>query len=160
MGFLSTSYAAQVTPRLALASRFGVNVYSYESDLSIGGEWWIGKGRGSWIGSNGKDREAVPGGAGSEPPLTVTTADQDRDGVLRAKVSGTGVSGWMRRSVINRSTANPLSIGPQTISLLYESRIRHCLVSVGVISDLSSRPSTSSSPVQAMGLEVQYFADS
>lgn len=136
MGFLSTSYAAQVTPRLALASRFGVNVYSYESDLSLGGEWWIGKGRGSWIGSNGKDREVVPGGAGSEPPLTVTTADQDRDGVLRAKVSGTG-----------------------TISLLYESRIRHCLVSVGVISDLSSRPSTSS-PVQAMGLEVQYFADS
>lgn len=43
----------------------------------------------------------------------------------------------------------------QTISLLYESRIRHCLVSVGVISDLSSR----SNPVRAMGLEVQYFAE-
>jgi distribution and morphology protein 10 len=111
MGFLSTSYAAQVTPRLALASRFGVNVYSYESDLSLGGEWWIGKGRGSWIGSNGKDREVVPGGAGAEPTLAVTTADQDRDGVLRAKVSGTGVSGWMRRLVTHRSVANSPSIG-------------------------------------------------
>ena len=31
---------------MALSSRFGVNIYSYESDLSIGGEWWVGRRRG------------------------------------------------------------------------------------------------------------------
>ena len=93
MGFLSTSYAAQVTPHLALASRFGVNVYSYESDLCLGGEWWIGKGKGSWIASNGKDTDVTNGGAPLESMTAASTADHDRDGVLRAKVSGNGVSG-------------------------------------------------------------------
>lgn len=46
MGFLSSAYSAQVSPTVAISSRFGVNVYSYESDLSIGGEWWIGRRRG------------------------------------------------------------------------------------------------------------------
>ena len=46
IGFISSAYSAQVSPTVALSSRFGVNVYSYESDLSIGGEWWIGRRRG------------------------------------------------------------------------------------------------------------------
>jgi len=46
MGFLSSAYSAQVSPTVAVSSRFGVNVYSYESDLSVGGEWWIGRRRG------------------------------------------------------------------------------------------------------------------
>lgn len=35
-----------MSPTVALATRFGVNVYSYESDFSVGGEWWIGRRRG------------------------------------------------------------------------------------------------------------------
>lgn len=93
MGFLSTSYAAQVTPHLALASRFGVNVYSYESDLCLGGEWWIGKGRGSWIANNGQERGVANDRSFSETSSLASTTDHDRDGVLRAKVSGSGVSG-------------------------------------------------------------------
>lgn len=27
---------------------FGVNVYLYESDFSVGGEWWIGRWCGKW----------------------------------------------------------------------------------------------------------------
>ena len=46
IGYASGSYAAQVAPNIALATRFGVNLYSYESDLSIGGEWWLGSKRG------------------------------------------------------------------------------------------------------------------
>ena len=46
IGFISSAYSAQVSPTVALSSRFGVNIYSYESDLSIGGEWWIGRRRG------------------------------------------------------------------------------------------------------------------
>lgn len=49
MGFVSTAYSAQISPTIALSSRYGVNVYSYESDLSIGGEWWIGRRRGKRV---------------------------------------------------------------------------------------------------------------
>jgi len=46
IGFISSAYSAQISPTVALSSRFGVNIYSYESDLSIGGEWWVGRRRG------------------------------------------------------------------------------------------------------------------
>jgi distribution and morphology protein 10 len=42
----------------------------------------------------------------------------------------------------------------QSISLLYEARIRNCLVSIGVMSDLLSRQK----PIRSVGLEVQYFS--
>jgi distribution and morphology protein 10 len=47
-----------------------------------------------------------------------------------------------------------LELTKQSIALLYEARIRKCLVSVGVISDLLSRQR----PIQSVGLEVQYFS--
>ena len=46
IGFISSAYSAQISPTVALSSRFGVNIYSYEADLSIGGEWWVGRRRG------------------------------------------------------------------------------------------------------------------
>lgn len=46
IGFLSSAYSAQVSPTVALSTRFGVNIYSYESDLAVGGEWWVGRRRG------------------------------------------------------------------------------------------------------------------
>jgi distribution and morphology protein 10 len=152
IGYASTAYAAQISPTIALASRFGVNVYSYESDLSVGGEWWIGRRRGKravpkvdpqavresdeWrqpgLGAEIQGREAIleegdlrgshlapvremrhgreeidgpfakervyPGSAARPaPPATVevessNTAEDDRDGILKAKVSGN----WVR----------------------------------------------------------------
>ncbi|KAL7420483.1 Mitochondrial distribution and morphology protein 10 [Cryptotrichosporon argae] len=184
IGFLSTSYSAQVSRSLALSSRFGVNVYSYESDLAIGGEWWIGQwrrdeaqarsasesdavtsGRGS--GSRGSGADSANGDEGGarrnpvwarrerqdgpdadrrfdgvslraddrdEVPVARATEERmrdERDGVLKARLSGN----W-------------------SIALLYESRIRNCLVSIGVIADLLSRQK----PVRALGLEVQYYS--
>ena len=41
MGHISTAYAAKLGNDLALCSRFEFNAYSYESDLSIGAEWWL-----------------------------------------------------------------------------------------------------------------------
>ncbi|CAG8519285.1 15018_t:CDS:2 [Acaulospora morrowiae] len=40
MGYMSTAFAAQVSKDLSLCPRFGFNMYSYESDLMIGAEWW------------------------------------------------------------------------------------------------------------------------
>ncbi|WVW85117.1 hypothetical protein I302_107154 [Kwoniella bestiolae CBS 10118] len=185
IGFLSSAYSAQVSPTVALSTRFGVNVYSYESDLAIGGEWWIGRRRGKrdtakrLLSSSPQIPKAEQPDASNkveeerigqfdnwsktslrpteytaetvrEGPLNVTeitpkvrsdSRDEkdmneaegmdDRDGVLKARLSGN----W-------------------SIALLYEARIRKCLVSVGIVSDLASRQR----PIRSVGVEVQYFS--
>ncbi|KAH8830193.1 mitochondrial distribution and morphology protein 10 [Flagelloscypha sp. PMI_526] len=41
LGHLSGAYTARVSPDLALASRFDFNVYSFESEWTVGAEWWL-----------------------------------------------------------------------------------------------------------------------
>lgn len=70
-----------------------------------------------------------------------------------------GGAGWSVESSYIRGLGEPpqplaRKLTIQSIALLYEARIRKCLVSVGVISDLLSRQR----PVQSVGLEVQYFS--
>jgi distribution and morphology protein 10 len=149
---------------MSLATRFGVNVYSYESDFAVGGEWWIGRrigrARGPVVEMTPADcaiaekrktlggvlREPepepeVPEGAESvnESVRSLSRArlgpdhTDERDGVLKARVSGN----W-------------------SLALLYESRIRNCLVSIGVISDILS--GNSGKAIRSVGLEVQYYS--
>ncbi|CAG8477814.1 5836_t:CDS:2 [Dentiscutata heterogama] len=40
MGHMSAAFAAQISEDLALCPRYEFNIYSYESDLTIGAEWW------------------------------------------------------------------------------------------------------------------------
>jgi distribution and morphology protein 10 len=179
MGFLSSAYSAQVSPTVAISSRFGVNVYSYESDLSVGGEWWIGRRRGKrevpttpsleeqrkleskraalQEASLREDRfdtvtevESLSSKMSNQSTMVNDTVPtpEERDGVLKARISGDWVSFSHSRTVPKSKLMN------QSIALLYEARIRKCLVSVGVISDLLSRQR----PIQSIGLEVQYFS--
>jgi distribution and morphology protein 10 len=79
IGFVSTAYSAQVHPHIALSTRFGVNVYSYESDLTVGGEWWIGRRRGK--------RENAATSASSHPISPVQSAKpQIEDKVEKTEV--------------------------------------------------------------------------
>lgn len=41
MGHISGAYAARVSRDLSLCSRFDFNVYSYESEWTVGTEWWL-----------------------------------------------------------------------------------------------------------------------
>ncbi|CAO1612928.1 unnamed protein product [Sympodiomycopsis kandeliae] len=41
MGHLSTAYAARMGKNLVACSRYDFNVYSYESELTVGGEYWL-----------------------------------------------------------------------------------------------------------------------
>ncbi|KAJ1034625.1 hypothetical protein NDA18_001481 [Ustilago nuda] len=41
MGHLSTAYAARMARDVVVCSRFDFNVYSYESEWSLGGEYWL-----------------------------------------------------------------------------------------------------------------------
>lgn len=55
LGHMSGAYAARVSRDLSLCSRFDFNVYSYESEWSLGAEWWT------------RRRQPQPH---SEPPVT------------------------------------------------------------------------------------------
>lgn len=67
IGHISTSYLSRLSPSLALGTRYEFNVYSYESDWTVGGEWKVG---------------TVSKEEGSE----------EEKGVLKARCSTTGVS--------------------------------------------------------------------
>jgi distribution and morphology protein 10 len=41
LGHIQTAYTARVSRDLALSSRFDFNVYSYESEWTMGAEWWL-----------------------------------------------------------------------------------------------------------------------
>lgn len=40
IGQVSTAYAVETSPNSAMASRFDFNLYSYDAELSVGGEWF------------------------------------------------------------------------------------------------------------------------
>ncbi|EIW61284.1 mitochondrial distribution and morphology protein 10 [Trametes versicolor FP-101664 SS1] len=125
LGHISGAYAARVSRDLSLASRFDFNVYSYESEWSVGAEWWQRR---------GKHHPPLP--TEDEPPsalgsVSVSELADEVQGVVKAKVSTT-----------------------TDVSLLWEGRLRNVLVSLGVVSNLSSR----SKPIKSVGLELSYFS--
>ncbi|KAI0352866.1 mitochondrial distribution and morphology protein 10 [Trametes cingulata] len=124
LGHISGAYAARVSRDLSLASRFDFNVYSYESEWSIGAEWWQRRGKG-WPQPPSTDTDEP------QPQSSVSDLADEVQGVVKAKVSTT-----------------------TDISLLWEGRLRNVLVSLGVVSNLSSR----SKPIKSIGLELSYFS--
>ncbi|KAI0776030.1 mitochondrial distribution and morphology protein 10 [Trametes elegans] len=120
LGHISGAYAARVSRDLSLASRFDFNVYSYESEWSVGAEWWQRR---------GKERPLTSPTDDSQPSLS-GLADEVQ-GVVKARVSTT-----------------------TDVALLWEGRLRNVLVSLGVVSNLSSR----SKPIKSVGIELSYFS--
>ncbi|KAK7061549.1 mitochondrial distribution and morphology protein 10 [Favolaschia claudopus] len=47
LGHMSGAYSARVSQDLSLSSRFDFNVYSYESEWTMGAEWWMRSSRAS-----------------------------------------------------------------------------------------------------------------
>lgn len=82
MGHLSTAYAARMARDVVVSSRFDFNVYSYESEWSVGGEYWL---RGSPTGLQQKGEEGEPMGKvgrmgwGEKEPVKASSALSLRD---------------------------------------------------------------------------------
>ncbi|KAG6378465.1 hypothetical protein JVT61DRAFT_12723 [Boletus reticuloceps] len=129
MGHVSAAYAAKVSRDLSLCSRFDFNVYSYDSEWTMGAEWWMRRALSQPISDNGTvlSRNNDPGYLQQES----LHSKSDIRGVVKTRIS----------------TNN-------TVSLLWEGRLKQMLVSLGVVSDLSSR----SKPIKAIGLELSYFS--
>ncbi|KAG8851635.1 Mitochondrial distribution and morphology protein 10 [Serendipita sp. 411] len=71
LGHFSAAYASQVSQDLAVCSRFDFNAYSYESEWTIGAEWWV--------------RKQIK----EEPPALELSSrrTEDLQGVMKARIS-------------------------------------------------------------------------
>jgi len=127
LGHISTAYTAKTSRDLALSTRFDFNVYSFESEWTMGAEYWLRRK------AHLEENENIPATSSERLPLQPVChpEPQEIQGVIKAKIS----------------TNND-------VSLLWEGRIRNMLVSLGLVSDLSSR----AKPIKAIGLELSYFS--
>ena len=94
VGHISSAYAARVSRDLSLCSRFDFNVYSYESEWSLGAEWWTRRKQ-----TKNTAPPVVPDLSSPTMPLLVAPIEPPSDtmtdpvqGVVKARVSTTGVS--------------------------------------------------------------------
>lgn len=84
MGHISGAYAARVSRDLSLCSRFDFNVYSYESEWTVGTEWWLRRSR---------TKPSVPAD-GSPVDIPISQAPWPADevtGVVKARASTSNV---------------------------------------------------------------------
>ncbi|GAA5944357.1 hypothetical protein JCM3775_002895 [Rhodotorula graminis] len=162
MGQVQAGYAVQVGRDASLASRFDFNLYSYDADLTVGGEWFY--------------RRAPPPVAPlplSPPPSTRTTPSSPQD-----TVDGAGDTTFdafargadddeTRRRKRNMDADNEvlgvLKVRASTssmVALLWEGRLGDFLVSAGLVADL--RQATLSrgrrSPISSVGMSLSYWA--
>ena len=82
LGHMSGAYTARVSRDLALSSRFDFNVYSYESEWTMGVEWWL---RRSLTPRPSEDGEIDPPAPPPFPPV------EDVQGVVKARASTNNV---------------------------------------------------------------------
>jgi mitochondrial distribution and morphology protein 10 len=129
LGYISGAYTAQVSRDLSLSSRFEFNVYSFESDWTMGTEWWL---------------RSPPEGDDVHSSSPVM---QDVHGVLKARASTSNVCHAYSAYFLILTSA-------QNISLLWEGRLKSMLIGLGVVADLSHR----SRPIRGVGLELSYFS--
>ncbi|KAJ6629197.1 mitochondrial distribution and morphology protein 10 [Mycena sp. CBHHK59/15] len=77
LGHMSGAYSARVSRDLSLSSRFDFNVYSYESEWTMGAEWWM---RSSLSDDNSEEEPALIPSPGAESKGEVR-------GVVKARAS-------------------------------------------------------------------------
>jgi distribution and morphology protein 10 len=210
MGHLSTAYAARMTRDIVACSRFDFNVYSYDSDLTLGAEYWIHSKAASASSiqqdAEGKTDEAIKQNRISEAPIVHAPDRQLQARVdpglsLRDNTSAPSLIArrdepkWSLRQDSDEdftfnidTTAFPKDAPPiqeqasssvktngdrgsvlgvikgrlstsGNVALLWESRLRNCLVSFGIKGDLSSNQGTglARKPLRGVGLDIIYF---
>lgn len=216
MGHLGTAYVAQMTRDIVACSRFDFNVYSYDSELTLGAEYWLRSNKSvddASVDENNSQRldKAVASVNASSPmerglvdrqlyarqqsglslrdsppsnnhraslvPSSAqwTLRDEDQDpGSVKESDSATTTS---EQPTLNSSSGNSSTFFKESVigilkgristtgmvALLWESRLRNCLVSVGIRGDLSaSSPSNtlSTTPLRSVGVDVLYFSQS
>jgi distribution and morphology protein 10 len=84
MGHISSAYSARVSRDLSLSSRFDFNVYSYESEWTMGAEWWMRRSPTQTISEDENPQPLMP--------AKMTGHSDDVRGVVKARASTNNVS--------------------------------------------------------------------
>ena len=90
IGHIQGAYAARVSRDLTLCSRFDFNVYSYESEWTMGAEWWIRRSLSRLGPSVAHDMPPA-----LAPPAPLLDVANDIHGVVKARASTSNVSANM-----------------------------------------------------------------
>ncbi|CBF71692.1 hypothetical protein AN6901.2 [Aspergillus nidulans FGSC A4] len=114
-GSLSTSYSVRASPNLSFSSRFGFNVYSWESEMVAGFELWRQSRKAAIVDNDGLEWARnkariwdIP--ASSQVPEPITPSEEEtQESVLKVRVD----QSW-------------------NVRLLWEGRVKELLVSAGV----------------------------
>lgn len=149
-GSLSTTYSARASPNLAFSSRFGFNVYSWESEMVAGCEIWRKSPRTEPI-------EADDGLDWARRKMGIV-----KD-LASEKISSLSPSASTSQAIEENEGDSVIKIRVDqswNVRLLWEGRVKSLLVTAGVslgpgtftaLSTGSSSPTSSSAPVAAAG---------
>ena len=97
MGHMSGAYTAHVSRDLSLSTRFDFNAYSYESEWTMGAEWWLRRSRSKPVsdGTSVDDTFSFPSSSlFSDAPMSL----HDVTGVVKARASTSNVGPFLRAS--------------------------------------------------------------
>jgi distribution and morphology protein 10 len=144
MGHVSSSYAAQVHPDLGLCSRFDFNLYSYDSELTAGVEWWIRERKSASSSSSSSSNNEHPF------PKTIGVPDMPETGsaaAISSEMTGQPIVGVIKAR-----------LGVQSgLAIMWEGRFNKLLFSLGFVGHIFS-PHAQTPIVKSVGLEIQYFS--
>ena len=184
MGHLSTAYAARMSRDVAVCSRFDFNVYSYDSELTFGGEYWLR----SSSSSAAKAAASAPALASAavsvsrlpdpdrrlslslreEPPPPPVQETTPAPAPAPAVASVPESAGTVSRTLDQISGVLKARISTTSdVRLLWQGRLRNCLVSLGVKADLNSHlprqqagsTAAGTGILKSVGVEVMYFSN-
>ncbi|KAF9116614.1 Mitochondrial distribution and morphology protein 10 [Mortierella sp. AM989] len=142
MGHVSSSYAAQVHPDLGLCSRFDFNLYSYDSELTAGVEWWIRERKGASSSAADQEQSSIPF------PKTVGVPDLPSSKLVPVETEE-------RQPIVGVIKAR---LGVQSgLAIMWEGRFNKLLFSLGFVGHVFS-PHSQAPIVKSVGLEIQYFS--
>ena len=133
MGSLNSSYAVKAGRNLALCSRFDFNVYSYESDVSVGLELWK------------RDLDTAWARGMLRPEwVAKTTASADNDGFIS--------SDFVERQDDAQGVLKARLGIDGKATILWETRVKELLVGIGAGFNLKKKDQV----LGNVGLEISY----
>jgi mitochondrial distribution and morphology protein 10 len=90
MGHLSGAYTARISRDLSLSSRFDFNIYSYDSEWTMGAEWWMRRPSAAVVA--GRQDDLLPSFNTISQEITQVEIPGDVRGVVKARASTNNVS--------------------------------------------------------------------
>ncbi|KAL5530196.1 MDM10 [Sanghuangporus sanghuang] len=156
-GHFTAAYASKVSRDVALCSRFTFNINSYESEWTMGGEWWL---------RSKKQPQQFPSSPdlsdlGGEAPATSTTMTAELSSTSEPipapdtfTLSGSTEPPLTQESGQIQGVVKARLSTSSEFAFMWEGRLSNALISFGVISNLVNR----SKPINSIGLEFSYFS--